>query len=339
MTDQASDPPTRRWLFADQLGPHFLDDAEQPVLLIESRAVLRRRRFHRQKAHLVLSALRHRARELGDRATFVRAETYGEALGEVGGRVEVCAPTSYPARRFAASRPGVTVLPERGFVSGPDDFARWAGGRGRRRLLMEDFYRDARRRLDVLMDGDEPAGGQWNYDRLNREPPPDTKRLPVPPPWRPEEDEIDEEVRADLDRWEADGEVSFAGADGPRWAPATAREAAQALRHFVRHRLPAFGPWEDAMLADDPFMSHSLLSPALNLGLLDPLDCVRAAEGAYRQGTAPLPSVEGYIRQVMGWRDYVWHLYWHFGPDYRARNAFGPGPGCPAGSGISTPIR
>jgi deoxyribodipyrimidine photolyase-related protein len=310
----------RRWLFADQLGPHFLDDAEQPVLLIESRAVLRRRRFHRQKAHLVLSALRHRAGELGDRAMFVRAETYGEALDQVRERLQVCAPTSYAARRFVESRPEVTVLPERGFVSSADDFARWVNSRDRHRLLLEDFYRDARRRLDVLMDGHEPAGGQWNYDQYNREPPPAQERLPVLAPWSPEEDEIDEEVRADLDRWEAAGEVSFAGADGPRWAPATAGEAANALAHFVRHRLPTFGPWEDAMLDRDPAMSHSLLSPALNLGLVDPLDCVKAAETAYRKGAAPLPSVEGYIRQVMGWRDYVWHLYWHFGPDYRTRN-------------------
>lgn len=309
----------RRWIFADQLGPHFVD-GDQPVLLIESRAVLRRRRFHRQKAHLVLSALRHRARALGGRAIFLERETYAEALDAVGERVEVCAPLSFAARRLV-DRPDVTVLPERGFVTSAADFTHWVGGRKRGRLLLEDFYRDARRRHGVLMDGDLPAGGEWNYDHENREPPPKTDTLPVTAPWRAVEDDIDAEVRADLDRWERDEGVQFVGADGPRWAPATAAEAADALRHFVATRLPTFGRWEDAMLAGDPFMSHSLLSPALNLGLLDPLDCVRAAEAAYRRGEAPLASVEGFVRQIMGWRDYVWHLYWHFGPEYRAANA------------------
>lgn len=310
----------RRWVFADQLGPHFVD-GDQPVLLIESRAVFRRRRFHRQKAHLVLSALRHRARELGERAIFLQGETYAAALDTVGEPVEVCAPTSFAARRLVERRPDVTMLPERGFVTSAADFARWVTGRGRRRLLLEDFYRDARRRLGVLMDGDEPAGGAWNYDHDNREPPPRTDRLPVPEPWRAHEDDVDAEVRADLDRWERDDGITFVGADGPRWAPATADEAAAALRHFVATRLATFGRWEDAMLAGDPFMSHSLLSPALNLGLLNPLECVRAAEAAYREGHAPLASVEGFVRQIMGWRDYVWHLYWHFGPDYRHANA------------------
>ena len=146
-------PETRRWLFADQLGPHFLDAPDQPVLLIESRAVLRRRRFHRQKAHLVLSALRHRAAELGDRADFHRVDTYAEALDRYREPLSVCAPTTWSSRDYVLGRPDLQVLAARGFVSTQEDFAAWADGRGRRRLLMEDFYRDARRRLDVLMDG------------------------------------------------------------------------------------------------------------------------------------------------------------------------------------------
>ncbi|MGS2642920.1 cryptochrome/photolyase family protein [Streptosporangium sp. LJ11] len=309
----------RRWLFADQLGDHFLDSDDQPVLLVEARSVLRRRRYHRQKAHLVLSALRHRAAELGDRALFLRTDTFAEALGRAGGRVTVCGPTSHAADAFVRGRPEVTVLPSRGFTSTAEEFAAWAEGRGGHRLLMEDFYRDARRRLDVLMDGDEPAGGRWNLDADNREPPP-SGGLDVPGPWTAEEDEIDERVRHDLDRWERDGEVSFVGRDGPRMFPATAAEARSALRRFVGHRLPAFGPHQDAMLAGDPFMAHSMLSPAVNLGLLDPMTCVRAAEAAYRAGHAPLASVEGYVRQLIGWRDYIWHLYWYFGEDYRDLN-------------------
>ncbi|MFC4585275.1 cryptochrome/photolyase family protein [Sphaerisporangium corydalis] len=309
----------RRWIFADQLGEHFLDSGDQPVLLVEARSVLRRRRFHRQKAHLVLSALRHRAAELGDRALSLRTGTYGEALDRAGGPLSVCHPTSRAADAFVRSRAGVTVLPARGFTTTAEEFALWAEGRGDgRRLLMEDFYRDARRRLDVLMEGDAPAGGRWNFDADNRLPPP-AGGLDVSA-WRAEEDEIDEEVRHDLDRWEADGEVAFVGRDGPRTFPATRAEALAAMRHFVTHRLPLFGPYQDAMLSADPVMAHSMLSPALNLGLLDPMECVRAAEAAYRDGSAALPGVEGYVRQLIGWRDYIWHLYWHFGEDYRTLN-------------------
>jgi deoxyribodipyrimidine photolyase-related protein len=185
--------------------------------------------------------------------------------------------------------------------------------------LLEDFYRDARVRLRVLMDGDDPAGGRWNFDHENREPPPEGG-LNVPPPKRPAEDDIDQQVRHDLDAWEKAGDVRFTGQDGPREFPVTRREALAALRAFVRDRLAAFGPQQDAMLADDPVLAHSHLSPALNLGLLDPLECVRAAEQAYRDGDAPIGSVEGFSRQIIGWRDYVWHLYWHFGDEYRHRN-------------------
>jgi deoxyribodipyrimidine photolyase-related protein len=309
--------PTRRWLFADQLGPHFLDSPRQPVLLIESKAVFRRRVFHRQKAHLVLSALRHRAAELGDQAEFVRAETYTEA---VRGPVSVCHPTSRAARGLV-QRLGAEVLPPRGFVTAPRDFTAWA--EGRRGLRMEDFYRDARQRHGILMDGAEPAGGRWNFDQDNREPPPKTGTLGASEPPAIREDDIDAAVRADLDRWQRDDGIEFAGADGPRLFPATRTEALARLRHFVTHRLADFGPYEDAMLAGDPWMSHSLLSAPMNLGLLDPLEVVHAAEDAYRAGRAPLPSVEGFIRQIIGWRDFIWHLYWHFEPDYRNANELG----------------
>ncbi|RBY76862.1 cryptochrome/photolyase family protein [Geodermatophilus sp. TF02-6] len=319
-------PATRRWCFADQLGPHFLDAPDQPVLLVESRAVFARRRFHRQKAHLLLSALRHRAAELGDQAQFHRVRTYGEALDRVREPLSVCAPTTWASRDHVLGRPGLQVLAARGFVSSQEEFAAWAAGRGRRRLLMEDFYRDARRRHDVLMDGAEPVGGRWNLDADNREPPPADGRSPAPEPWWPEEDEIDEQVRADLDRWAADGDVAFVGDDGPRLFPVTRREALRRLADFLDTRLGTFGPHEDAMLAGQRWMAHSLLSPALNLGLLDPMAVVHAAEQRYRDSVAdgdplPLNSVEGFVRQVMGWRDYIWHVYWHLGRDFRHANA------------------
>jgi deoxyribodipyrimidine photolyase-related protein len=313
---------TTRWLFGDQLGPHFTDDHDGRFLLVESRRVFARKRYHRAKAHLVLSAMRHRAAELGERIDLVATPTYAEAV-RGRGPLQVVQPTSYAAVRFVAGlEEEVERLPARGFVTSREDFGRWAEGRGGRRLLMEDFYRDARRRTGVLVEDDgEPTGGRWNFDHDNREPPPKgAETLGVPePPW-PQEDEIDEQVRADLDRWEADGDVSFIGRDGPRVFAATRAEAMALLDHFVEHRLPTFGAHEDAILEGDPWMSHSMISAPMNLGLLDPVEVVQRAEEAHRSGAAPIASVEGFVRQVMGWRDYIWHLYWHLGEDYRRRN-------------------
>ncbi len=272
--------------------------------------------------------MRHRAAELGDRARYIRADTYREglreAVGGVGGRgtVTVHHPTSHAALRLVRSLDAVTVLPARGFLVPHEDFGAWADGLGGRRLRQEDFYRWVRRGHDLLIDGDAPAGGRWNHDHDNREPPPrNAPTLDAPAPYRPREDAIDEEVRHDLDRWESSGEVRFVGRDGPRGFPASRREALAALRRFVEHRLTGFGAYEDAMLAADPVMSHSLLASSLNLGLLDPAECVEAAEDAWRSGRAPINSVEGFVRQIAGWREYVWQLYWHFGDDYRDSNA------------------
>ncbi|MFB9378805.1 cryptochrome/photolyase family protein [Kineococcus gynurae] len=316
-------PSTRRWLFADQLGPHFLDSPKQPVLLIESRDVFRRKRFHRRKAHLVLSALRHRAAELGDRAVFVTADTYADGLREAdAGRLSVCDPTSWRARRLVRRLPDVEVLASRGFVVSEAQFAGWAERRARKRLLMEDFYRDVRRQHSVLVNADgTPVGGEWNYDGENREAPPKQERLDVREPWWPTEDDIDEEVRADLDRMVRDDGVEFSGEDGPRRFAVTRSEALRALRHFLTHRLGQFGTYEDAMLAGDRWMAHSMLSVPLNLGLLDPLEVARRAEDHGRKNSERLASVEGFIRQVIGWRSYVWHLHWHLGEDYKQRNA------------------
>ena len=313
-----------RWLFADQLGPHF-DPGRGRVLLVESRRALGRRVYHRQKLHLILSALRHRAAELGDRAILLQTDTYGEALAHVAEPVRVYEPTSFGAARLVerARASGMVEAVDRtpGFTLPRNDFAHWVGNRSR--IRMDDFYRFQRRRLDLLMDGDEPAGGRWSLDQDNREPPPKgVESLGVPPPYRPAEDDIDARVREDLDRWTADGTISTVGADGPRLFPVTAAEAGSALRTFVTDRLGAFGPHEDAMLAGDWAMAHSLLSVPMNLGLLDPLEVAEAAAGEYWAGRAPLASVEGFVRQVIGWREYVWQLYWHFGPEYRRRNLF-----------------
>ncbi|GGV46350.1 deoxyribodipyrimidine photo-lyase [Streptomyces longisporoflavus] len=327
---KAEESSAYHWLFGDQLGPHFVDPArggphrDAPLLMIEARSVFRRRRFHRAKAHLILSAMRHRAAELGDRVRYVKADTYREGLRQAVGEdtpVTVHHPTSHAARAFVDGLPSVRVLPARGFLVTHDEFRTWADGHGTKHLRQEDFYRWVRRTHDLLMEGDSPVGGKWNLDHDNREPPPkDAADLGVPAPYHPRESEIDAEVRADLDRWTRDGDVEFVGDDGPRTFPATRREALAALRRFVAHRLATFGAYEDAVLAGDRTMSHSLLSSSLNLGLVDPAECVEKAEARWRSGDVPLNSAEGFVRQIAGWREFVWHVYWYFGTEYRTSN-------------------
>ncbi|GAA4267478.1 cryptochrome/photolyase family protein [Frondihabitans peucedani] len=313
--------PTR-WLFAGQLGSAFDDGG--PILLIEAKSLVAGRPIHRAKAHLLLSAIRHRARELGDRCEYLRAETYDEALAArdpaPGERLEVVDPTSYAARRYVR-RVGCAILPSRGFITSESDFREWADGRAGSRLLLEDFYRRVRERTGLLMEGDQPVGGQWNYDHDNRQSPPKgAVTLGLPEPWWPTEDDIDEEVRQDLDRWQSEGSVTLVGADGPRRFAVTEAEANRALDDFVESRLGDFGPFEDATLTGDWTMAHSLLSAPLNLGLLDPLEVVTRVAAEHAAGNAPLSSVEGFVRQIAGWRDYVWHLYWYLGEGFAASN-------------------
>ncbi|AMM22200.1 deoxyribodipyrimidine photolyase [Frondihabitans sp. PAMC 28766] len=331
------DAPTR-WLFSGQLGPLFSDDHEadehdsgdhgdehdsgdRPILLIEARSLIAGRPIHRAKAHLQLSAIRHRARELGDRVDYHRVADYGEALEATGGMrgrsdLEVIDPTSYAARRFVREA-GCRILPSRGFVTSEEDFRAWADARGGSRLLLEDFYRATRERTGLLMEGDQPVGGHWNYDHDNRAAPPKgAVTLGLPDPWWPTEDDIDDEVRHDLDAWQRDGLVTLVGADSPRRFAVTTDEAQHALDDFVESRLGDFGPFEDATLTGDWTMAHSLLSAPLNLGLLDPREVVQRVAAEHAAGNAPLNSVEGFVRQVAGWRDYVWHLYWYLGEGY-----------------------
>ncbi|NQX14231.1 cryptochrome/photolyase family protein [Microbacteriaceae bacterium VKM Ac-2855] len=311
------DDARTRWIFAGQLGPLFDDGG--PLMIVEARSVFGRRPMHRAKAHLILSALRHRGAELGDRIEYRRVERYADA---VDGRddLEVIDPTSWSARRFVRRR-GIAVLPSRGFITEEAEFRQWADARAGSRLLLEDFYRTVRERTGILMRGDQPEGGRWNYDHDNRaSPPKNAARLGLPEPWWPEEDDIDAEVRADLDRWQAEGAVRLIGDDHPRRFAVTAEEAQLALADFVESRLNDFGPFEDAMLSGDWTMAHSLLSVPLNLGLLDPRAAIDAVVAEYHSGGAPLASVEGFVRQIAGWRDYVWHLYWYLGEGYRTGN-------------------
>lgn len=302
-------------LFADQLGSHFTLDGESQVIL-EVKSQFQKRRYHRAKAHLILSGIRHRA---AAGAELISIDSYRDYQPPNG--TKAVAPSSRPMRALVESW-GISAEPARGFACGESAFAEWAQKRGQR-LLLEDFYRWQRTRLGLLMDpttgGLKPIGGKWNFDAENRLPPPKTKSLGLDEPWWPVEDEIDERVRWDLDQLVKQG-VDFLGQDGPRKFAVTEDEAGSAINHFLDHRLETFGPYEDAMMSADWTMSHSLLSVPLNLGLIEPLSLARAAEARLEED-APLASVEAFIRQVVGWRDYVWHLYWLFGDEYLEANA------------------
>ena len=312
-----------RWLMADQLGPHFDDGGD--ILLIEAKGVLARRPYHWAKAHLILSALRHRHAELGSRASYVAAEHYRDVLIPLqaqGVELEMVNPTSWGSRALVAEL-GISTLPSRGFVSSEEFFGNWVAGKKPGTLKLENFYRHWRDSTGILMEGPQPAGGQYNYDHDNRQPPPKgATNLGLPAPWAPVEDEIDTQVRADLTAWSEAGEITLLGRDGPRRFAATRSEALEALAEFVETRLMDFGPFEDASLQGDDVMAHSMLSVPMNLGLLHPQEVFDACVAAYERGDAPLGSVEAIVRQIAGWRDWVWHLYWHLGEDYVVRNNF-----------------
>ncbi len=316
------------WVFGDQLDRSRGALAgripgECRVLLVESEAQISSRRWHRQRLHLVLSAMEHFAAELraeGFEVDMRRASTLGQGLRDHCAehdveRVIAMEPTNWEARPVL-ERLGVELVRNDLFLCHYDDFARWAAGR--KRLTMEDFYRWQRLRLAVLVDLDargepQPVGGQWNFDHDNREPPPKDGRV-WPSIRRFELDEIDRAVLARLPP------TTF-GADPDGTWPVTRAQALTRLGEFIESGLAVFGPHEDAMLAKEWKLAHSALASSMNIGLLHPDEIVEAVEAAYRRGDAPLSSVEGFIRQVIGWREYVWGVYWLWMPGYRACNA------------------
>ncbi len=195
------------------------------------------------------------------------------------------------------------------------DFNVWAGQR--QSLIQEQLYRHLRRREDVLMSGDQPLGGRWNLDQENRKSFGRRGPGPVPPPLGfPTDDTTRGVIRLVAQRFPlAPGRL-----DRFDW-PLTAEQAQAALNDFIANRLPTFGPNQDAMWSGEPWLYHARLSAALNLKLLDPRAPIAAAVGALERGAAPLASVEGFVRQILGWREYVRGVYWREGQDYLERNA------------------
>ncbi|MCA1779742.1 MAG: cryptochrome/photolyase family protein [Xanthomonadaceae bacterium] len=204
---------------------------------------------------------------------------------------------------------------DRHFFTTPEDFAAHADGR--KSLRMEYFYRQLRKRFDVLMEAGKPIGGNWNYDKDNRET--FAKSGPEEPNDGPRHrpDELTREVIELVNARFADHPGSL---ERFSW-PVTRAEARRDLKQFIERRLSRFGRYQDAMWQDEPWLYHSLLSSSLNLKLLDPREVVEAAEQAYYDGTAPLNAVEGFIRQILGWREYVRGIYWTHMPEYADRNA------------------
>ncbi|MGN6694755.1 MAG: cryptochrome/photolyase family protein [Aquihabitans sp.] len=312
------------WVLGDQLnrqigalGTSAPDDVR--VLLVESQTKLDARR-HRQRTHLVVAAMRRFAGELrgaGFEVDLRRAPSLAVGLADHRREFEpaeviATEPNSQAARTLMAREDVATVRSDQ-FLCHPDEVAAGADGRGGRRLRMEDFYRWQRTRLVYLMDGDQPAEGRWNFDDENRQPPPASAN-PWPDPVRSRLDDLDREMLADI------GPNGF-GADPVGWWPTSRRQALARLRHAVDVVLPMFGPHEDVIVERSWHVAHTLLSPALNIGLLLPDEVADAAEAAYREGRVPIASAEGFIRQIIGWREYVWGTYWRELPGYADRNA------------------
>jgi deoxyribodipyrimidine photolyase-related protein len=314
------------WVLGDQLnrrsGPLASKEPDEcRVLLVTSESKIASKRWHRQRLHLVLSAMAHFADELREEGFIVDHRVASSLPAGLQAhcdefkveRVVAMEPMSWDGRRML-ERLGVDLVPNDQFLCHYDDFALWAGDR--KALRMEDFYRWQRLRLDILIDcsdsSPQPAGGQWNFDHDNREPPPNDGRA-WPATTMFELDEIDRSI---IDGF-ADN-LWGAVPDGV-W-PVTRSQALTRLQEFVETGLAPFGPHEDAMLAEEWKLAHSLLASSLNLGLLHPREVVEAAEVAYRNGDAPINSVEGFVRQIIGWREYVWGVYWLWMPDYRVAN-------------------
>ena len=289
---------------------------------------------HKKKIAFVFSAMRHFADELRAAGWTVDYRTLDQTGGSASFTREVeAAVIRHRSSRIVVTSPGewrvldamrswsktfglpVDILDDDRFVCSTAEFATWA--RDRKQLRMEYFYREMRRKTGLLMNGDQPTGGQWNFDHDNRKAAkPD---LFKPQPHRVTPDAITNDVLALVARRFGDhfGDLI------PFWFAVTRADAEIALDHFVTSALARFGDFQDAMLEGEAFLYHSILSIYINAGLLDPLQVCRRVEAAYRAGMVPLNAAEGFIRQIIGWREYVRGIYWLKMPSYANENFFG----------------
>ena len=327
---------TLRLVLGDQLTPALaslrdIDASCDVVLMVEVADETRYVPHHKQKIVLVLSAMRHFAealRERGITVDYVRLDDAGNT-GSFGGELQRAVARHRPAR-IVLTEPGewrvwemmqswqsslglpIEIRADDRFLCSRAEFARWLEGRSAPR--MEFFYREMRRKTGWLMDGGKPVGGDWNFDSENRKKLPAREVVPTRQGFAP--DAITREVMALVAARCADhlGEL-----DAFHWA-VTREGALQALAAFLREGLPRFGDYQDAMRAGAPWVFHSIISPYLNIGLLVAREVCEAALAEWQAGRAPLNAVEGFVRQILGWREYVRGLYWSCMPDYEKGN-------------------
>jgi len=327
-----------RFVLGDQLSHRIssldgLDPAVDVVLMAEVAEETTYVRHHKKKIALVLSAMRHFAAELAARGITVdyvaltdpgNTGSFGGELARAvrrhrPGRIIVTEPGEWRVRAEmerwpqAVGRP-VEIRTDDRFLCTRAGFARWAQGRSS--LRMELFYRGMRRRTGLMMEADgSPAGGRWNFDPENRKALP--RRLAAPAPRWIEPDAV---TRAVIDLVAARFADHFGDLE-PFGFPVTAAEAEALFARFLTEALPGFGDYQDAMRLGAPALFHSMIAPALNIGLLDPLDLCRRVEAEWRAGRVPINAAEGFIRQIIGWREYVRGIYWLKMPGYAAGNA------------------
>jgi deoxyribodipyrimidine photolyase-related protein len=318
------------WVLGDQLWSEqaallscYTQREKTPVILIESDTYVRQRVYHRQKLVLIWSAMRHFAEELrslGWQVTYEIADDFQSPLENWVKKNQI----SQVRVMYPSDRPFVEIIrnlklncqinfvPNNLFLWNVENFKKWATPR--KRLLMEDFYREGRKHFNVLMAGKEPVGGKWNFDRQNRQPP--KGKLKTPEALWFEPDEITQAAIAKV----KSGKFSSYGKLEPfRWG-VTRNSALKVLEYFVEKRLSTFGPYQDAMITGEETMWHAMISPYLNLGLIQPMEVINAVEQAYQKQGLDLNSIEGFIRQVMGWREYMHGIYHVVESDYFQRN-------------------
>lgn len=266
----------------------------------------------------MLSAARHFALELereGFKVHYLKAKDTATGIKSISKDYEeivACAPSSYRLTK-SLSAIGVRFVANDFFLTPRELFLDWASSQ--KSLKLENFYRWQRARLDILMDGSSPIGGQWNYDSDNRLPPPKKGHTWPEYPIQ-QRDEIDEEVLAEISKLDLVGST-----EDRTWGTTRAAALAQ-LKKFLDEAFVDFGPLEDAMTTQSWSLHHSLLSPYMNLGLIHADEIVAAALARYGEGGVPISSCEGFIRQIIGWREYINGIYWLFGEEYRDENSF-----------------
>ena len=313
------------------------DAAQDAVWMAESHEESTHVWSSKQRIALFLSAMRHFAQALSDAGRplhYHRLDDTDAAadLKSLGAKLQADLKTLAP-KRVVMTAPGdwrvfqqlkvaveaaglkLEVCEDRHFFTTISDFAAHADGR--KSLRLEYFYRELRQRYNILMDDDKPAGGQWNFDADNREAFGPHGPGPVPARATFEPDALTREVIKLVNTRFSNHPGTL---DSFAW-PVTRPQALQALQRFVNERLPLFGRYEDALWPGEPWLYHSHLSSAMNLKLLSAREVVQAVETAYRVGDVPLQSAEGFIRQILGWREYVRGIYWTQMPSYVERNA------------------